>query len=201
MRSQSSRGQNQSLRIIGGEWRGRKLNFPEATGLRPTADRVRETLFNWVAPRLTGARCLDLFAGSGALGLEALSRGAAHCDFVDNALCATQAISNHLITLSAQERGSCHTTNALSFLETADPYDIIFIDPPFAASLAPTVLTAILDRRVLATQGRIYFEVAKEDSSAIDQRCTVLRDKFAGEVHFRLLGIETVNAAAFVDRA
>src|SRR5438128_11334310 len=91
------------LRIIGGEWRGRKLRFPALPGLRPSPDRVRETLFNWLAPEIYGARCLDLFAGSGALGLEALSRGAAFCQFVDSAALATQRIEQHLTLLSCRK--------------------------------------------------------------------------------------------------
>ena len=83
------------LRVIGGQWRGRKLQFPDRPGLRPTADRVRETLFNWLGPHLQAAKCLDLFAGSGALGIEALSRGAAHCDFVDADREAVTAVGHH----------------------------------------------------------------------------------------------------------
>lgn len=199
MRSQTSRGQNQTLRIIGGQWRGRKLNFPDANGLRPTSDRVRETLFNWLAPRLVGARCLDLFAGSGALGIEALSRGAAHCDFVEAEPRAVQAISGHLKTLSAEDRGHCHLGSALSFLATAANYDIIFVDPPFAAGMAPAVLSAILTRDCLTADGRIYLEQARGDNSVLDARFEVLRDKFAGEVHFRLLCVAEQTDGAFVD--
>lgn len=199
MRSQPSRGQNQTLRIIGGQWRGRKLHFPEANGLRPTSDRVRETLFNWLAPRLAGARCLDLFAGSGALGIEALSRGAAHCDFVEAEPRAVQTINGHLKTLSAENRGHCHSGSALSFLATAGSYDIIFIDPPFAAGIAPAVLSAILTRDCLTADGRIYLEQAKADNSVLDTRVEVLRDKFAGEVHFRLLCVAEQRDRAFVD--
>ena len=187
MRSQLSRGQNQTLRIIGGQWRGRKLSFPEANGLRPTSDRVRETLFNWLAPRLAGARCLDLFAGSGALGIEALSRGAAHCDFIDAEPRAIQTINAHLNTLSALDRGHCHSGSALSFLATAGKYDIIFVDPPFAAGLAPGVLNAILAGHCLAADGRLYLEQGRDNSDPLDPRFEVLRDKFAGDVHFRLL--------------
>ena len=98
-------GQQGQLRIIGGQWRGRNLSFTPEEGLRPTSDRIRETLFNWLTLSIHGARCLDLFAGSGALGLEALSRGAAHCDFVDISGKAVQQISRHLSTLSADTRG------------------------------------------------------------------------------------------------
>ena len=92
-RSEERSGKPRQLRIIGGRWRGRKLTFTPAEGLRPTADRVRETLFNWLAPHIQDARCADLFAGSGALGLEALSRGAAHCDFVDTSAAALAQVA------------------------------------------------------------------------------------------------------------
>jgi 16S rRNA (guanine966-N2)-methyltransferase len=91
------------LRVIGGQWRGRKLQFPDRPGLRPTGDRIRETLFNWLGPHLQTAKCLDLFAGSGALGIEALSRGAGHCDFVDADQEAVTAVGHHLNTLDATE--------------------------------------------------------------------------------------------------
>ena len=102
------------LRIIGGQWRGRKLPFPDRPGLRPTGDRIRETLFNWLEPHLQTAKCLDLFAGSGALGIEALSRGAAHCDFVDADQEAITAVGHHLNTLDASTstatpRSACGT--------------------------------------------------------------------------------------------
>ena len=93
-RAVKGRAANSQLRIIGGQWRGRKLTFTPAEGLRPTTDRVRETLFNWLAADIQGARCLDLFAGSGALGLEALSRGAAHCDFVETSVCALRDLQS-----------------------------------------------------------------------------------------------------------
>ncbi len=103
--SNASGGRN-SVRIIGGTWRGRRVNFPDLPGLRPTPDRVRETLFNWLQPAVAGARCLDLFAGSGALGLEALSRGAKQLVFVEQAVAASRALQEQLIRLVAAEQGS-----------------------------------------------------------------------------------------------
>ena len=109
-------GQHGQLRIIGGEWRGRKLLFPAADGLRPTPDRVRETLFNWLAAHVRDARCLDLFAGSGALGLEALSRGAAHCDFVEQGQHSADTIERHLHTLAC-DRGKVWRADARQWLK------------------------------------------------------------------------------------
>src|SRR5262245_61730145 len=99
--------QQSEVRIIGGAWRGRKLSLTPADGLRPTGDRIRETLFNWLSPHLNGARCADLFTGSGALGLEALSRGAAHCDFVDSASRVISSVQQHLATFGASDRARC----------------------------------------------------------------------------------------------
>ena len=109
----AKKGTNQ-LRIIGGEWRGRKLRFPDVAGLRPTTDRVRETLFNWLAPVIHGARCLDLFAGSGALGLEALSRGASSVVFIDSDRRAVQSLRENLALLK-EGRGEVLQSDALSF--------------------------------------------------------------------------------------
>ena len=111
-----SRGTNQ-LRIIGGEWRGRKLRFPDVPNLRPTPDRVRETIFNWLMPVIHGARCLDLFAGSGALGLEALSRGASYTTFVDSHKKATQALKSHLDLLDVNERAEVIQNDSIKFLK------------------------------------------------------------------------------------
>ena len=127
-------GEKGSLRIIGGQWRGRKLPFDSVEGLRPTPDRVRETLFNWLTPDLPGARCLDLYAGSGALGLEALSRGAGSCQFVESIATAADNIKQHLTTLQA-EQGRCLQISAGEYLQRGPDqqgsFDIVFLDPPF----------------------------------------------------------------------
>lgn len=132
-----AKGSNQ-LRIIGGEWRGRKLRFPDAPNLRPTPDRVRETIFNWLAPMIQGAHCLDLFAGSGALGLEALSRGAALTTFVDSHKKVTQELKNHIETLNANARAKVFSMDGVKFLtqdkfQTTEvkQYDLVFLDPPY----------------------------------------------------------------------
>ena len=180
---------NSKLRVIGGEWRGRTLRFTAKDGLRPTTDRVRETLFNWLAPRISGAICLDLFAGSGALGLEALSRGAKSCDFVESHRAAAQAIQNHLTLLQATERGRVINTDALAFTVTYQ-YDIVFIDPPFADHLHHEALTWLLNNNMLAEDARIYLEFSdKEPKPSIDTRTRVLRDKKAGQVRYQLLEV------------
>ena len=187
-RGTKARGNNSQLRIIGGQWRGRKLDFIAADGLRPTTDRVRETLFNWLAPDIHGARCLDLFAGSGALGLEALSRGATSADFVELDGATLKQIEKHLHTLEAGSRGRCHGMSAESYLDSAaGPWDIVFIDPPFGLDLVGPGCHA-LDKRGLLIEGSlVYIETgARETLPEVPPRWQLHREKRAGEVCYRL---------------
>jgi 16S rRNA (guanine966-N2)-methyltransferase len=181
-------GRQSYVRIIGGRWRGRKLVFTAAEGLRPTGDRIRETLFNWLAPHVEGARCLDLFAGSGALGLEALSRGACHCDFVDNSRASLGQVRQHLQTLDALDRGDCHQRPALEFLQSAaGPYDIVFIDPPFKLQLVDQVIASMLKRHLLVAGALVYLETASSDPiPEVPGEWTLHRDKVSGAVSYRL---------------
>ncbi len=176
------------LRIVGGQWRGRKLSFRAAEGLRPTTDRVRETLFNWLQGVTPGARCADLFAGSGALGLEALSRGAAHCDFIDTSSAALGQIEGHLRALGASEQGRFHCQSAASFLQRAQgTYDIVFIDPPFASDLVQTCCDLLAERRLLAEEARVYVETAAgAPPPRVPAHWALHRDKRAGGVAYRL---------------
>ncbi len=123
------------VRIIGGKWRGRKLRFPAEQNIRPTPNRVRETVFNWLAPYIEDATCLDLFTGSGALGIEALSRGAAHTTFVDQAPCVLEHIKETLTTFGSEQFsltvGNIPKQVALPYKR----YQIVFIDPPFYQGL------------------------------------------------------------------
>ncbi len=177
------------LRIIGGEWRGRRLSFAALEGLRPTPDRVRETLFNWLEPAVRGARCLDLFAGSGALGLEALSRGAAHCDFVDIQRAAAQSIGDQLRTLGAGDRGACHVTTAAAFLATAPAaaWDLVFVDPPFGRGLARPALQALRGAGILAPGALVYLETGAQEPPEDLASWEVYREKTAAGVISRLL--------------
>lgn len=188
MGSGGRRGSAGQLRIIGGRWRSRRLGFPAVAGLRPTTDRVRETLFNWLAPQLPGARCADLFAGSGALGLEALSRGAAHCDFVDRSERASSAISKHLLALDASDSASCHAMTAERFLErSAASYDLVFIDPPFGADLLEPTCNLLDNGDRLAPGAMIYLETAAQSATVnIPRRWTLHREKVMGGVLSRL---------------
>ena len=183
-------GYEGQLRIIGGSWRGRKLHFAPAPGLRPTPDRVRETLFNWLAPWIHGVRCLDLFAGSGALGLEALSRGAEHCVFVDSHAQSVSAIEAQLQILDCAG-GTCRCDDALAWLENTEvptkPFDIVFLDPPFEQKLLTPSCQALEARGWLAGDARIYLEAgAREADSEVPANWELSREKLAGDVRYRL---------------
>ena len=177
------------LRVIGGQWRGRKLQFPDRPGLRPTGDRIRETLFNWLGPHLQTAKCLDLFAGSGALGIEALSRGAAHCDFVDADREAVTAVGHHLNTLNATECSTVSCITAEHYLrQINDTWDIVFVDPPFDARLGESTLTLLADSDRLAEASRVYFETSRSQPEPVPEGLyDVLREKTTGDICYRLL--------------
>lgn len=146
------------FRIIGGEWRGRRLPIPLDADVRPTPDRVRETLFNWLAPVIEGARCLDLYAGSGALGLEALSRGAARAVFVDRSAAALRQVRASLDLLQT-DRGATACMNAMSYLEgRAAQFDVVFLDPPYGSGLLAPAVTRLVERGWLAPGASIYLE-------------------------------------------
>ncbi len=181
------------LRIIGGHWRGRKFRFPAVDGLRPTTDRIRETLFNWLAPEIHGARCADLFAGSGALGLEALSRGAAFCDFVDSSERVVGSLREHLESLDAADRAACHTVPALRFLDNSQlPWDIVFVDPPFGRGMAVECCQALARRNLLTPGGLVYVETARDESvDGLPDSWELHREKSAGGVCYRLFRVPT----------
>jgi len=182
-----TRGANQRmLRIIAGRWRGRRFRFP-ALDIRPTPDRVRETLFNWLQPRIEGAHCLDLFAGSGALGLEALSRGAASVMFVEQQRAAATALERLLHEWQAVG-ATVLCASAMRYLEggAAGRFDVVFLDPPFAAELL-TPSAAALEHGWLRPDARIYLEHARRESTpAVPARWRELRAGTAGEVGYHL---------------
>lgn len=179
------------LRIIGGSWRGRKLEFIPEEGLRPTPDRVRETLFNWIQSYLPDARCLDLFSGSGALGLEALSRGAESTTFVDQGYTATQQLRGNLQRLKAQN-AEVIQSDAVTWLQQRitdmEPrYDIVFMDPPFRQDLAALCCELLEKHNLLAENAVIYVETESELPSLSVPDCWhEHRQKTAGQVNYRL---------------
>jgi 16S rRNA (guanine966-N2)-methyltransferase len=173
------------LRIIGGSLRGSRIAVPDMPGLRPTPDRVRETLFNWLAPVIHGARCLDLFAGTGALGIEALSRGAAQVDFVEADARLADLLRANLGRLGQDAR--VHVADARRFLEQGDErYDVVFLDPPFAANLWGDAARALEARGRLRGAAWIYVESPANATLELSQNWAPHREGRAGDVRFAL---------------
>lgn len=175
------------IRIIAGNWRGRRLDVPGRPGLRPTGDRARETLFNWLSGRVPGARCADVFAGTGALGLECASRGAAEVHLVER----DRRLVRTLETLRDEwpDTGALrvHAGDGLAWLRGCEgPFDLIFVDPPFDTDLAARALGVVAERGLLAGDGRLYLETPVRevpDTAGFE----VVRDKRVGAVRMRLL--------------
>lgn len=186
-RSTAHGGQGQ-LRIIAGEWRSRRFAFPEAPGLRPTPDRVRETLFNWLAPYIEGARVLECFAGSGAVFLEALSRGASAGLALELDTGAARSLRGHLDTLACT-RGQVLQQDSLRYLaeQPAQPFDIAFLDPPFQLDLLQPACLLLESRGWLADDAWIYTESASAPSSlALPDTWQLHREKHTGQVYYAL---------------
>lgn len=175
------------LRIIGGRWRGRRIAFPDARDLRPTGDRIRETAFNWLQRYLPGARCLDLFAGSGAMGLEALSRGADSVVFVDRERVVADAIHANLALLDAAN-GRVLQADALRLLEgPAEPFDIVFIDPPFSVDIIGRCCELLEQKGWLTAGAMIYMEQDRARAApAMPANWTLHRQGHAGQVAYLL---------------
>ncbi len=187
-RPRAGRGDNR-VRIVGGSLRGRKIAFPDAAGLRPTGDRIRETLFNWLQPVLPGSRCLDLFAGSGVLGIEALSRGAAEVVLVESAPRVATVVRETLNELALGDQVRLVEADALGWLRgTAPlPFDVVFLDPPFAAGMLADAAALLEDGGWLADGALIYLERAEVTGAwPVPGNWVVLRDKHAGQVSYAL---------------
>lgn len=171
------------VRISAGAWRGRVLRFPDALGLRPTPERVRQTLFNWLGQELSGLRCLDLFAGSGALGFEAASRGAAGVVLVEHHSAVSRALAENARLLQAQ-RVQVLREDALQFLaRNREPFDVIFLDPPFGQDWLPRLLPQLA--RHLKPDGVLYAEA--EAALGAVPGWHVRKHGRAGNVHYHLL--------------
>lgn len=174
------------IRIIGGQLGNSRLNVPDLPGLRPTAERVRETLFNWLTPVLAGARALDLCAGTGALGIEALSRGAGFVQFVERDPRAAQALRDNLTRLKV-ESAQVATTDALGYLKAGpQPFDLVFLDPPFASGLWSGLAQALEQGGWLAPSAWIYVESPRQESPALPANWLPHREGVAGDVRYAL---------------
>ena len=184
-----------SVRIIGGRWRGRRVRFPDIPGLRPTPDRVRETLFNWLQQTIVDARCLDLFAGSGALGLEALSRGANELIFVEQSVAASRALQEQLVRFGAGASGHVVEMGAARYLRSPpQAFDIVFLDPPFGQDALANYVFLLDGGAWLAPGALVYLENEKTAGvPALPPRWQLLKSKSAGEVGYHLA---RVNARA-----
>lgn len=177
------------VRLIGGKWRSRLLNFPDAAGLRPTPDRVRETLFNWLQPTLVGASCLDAFAGSGALGLEALSRGAESVVALETDRAALAALRDNATRLDA-ESFALLPVDALQWLArpAIQRFDIVFLDPPFASDLLESACQLLASHGWLLPNALLYLEAGQRlDTLPLPAHWEWLRAKQAGDVHYGLV--------------
>jgi 16S rRNA (guanine966-N2)-methyltransferase len=189
-KSASGHGAQGELRIIGGDWRSRKLTFPDSGGVRPTPARARETLFNWLRFHLAGAHCLDLFAGSGALGLEALSRGAAHSVFVDHTPELVKALNNNLALLRANNARVVRQDTDAFLASPGGSFDIVFIDPPFRQGWLARLLPALADNGWVKPGSWVYLEHESElTTPAVPAGWQLQRQKSAGQVCYCLFRI------------
>jgi 16S rRNA (guanine966-N2)-methyltransferase len=174
------------LRIVAGSLRGSRLTVPDRPGLRPTPDRVRETLFNWLAPTIDGARCLDLYAGTGALGIEALSRGASMCTFVETDRDLARLLRENLARFK-MENARVAETDALAFLGGApQPFDVAFLDPPFDADLWNDSARLLEAGGWLAGDARIYVESPADAEPVLPPSWMLHREGRAGTVRYAL---------------
>ena len=183
-----------SVRIIAGEWRGRRLKVPDVQDLRPTPDRVRETVFNWLAPWIQGARCLDLFAGSGVLGFEALSRGAEQVVLVDADRRVVDLI-NEQLALFKTDKGMAYCANIPTELKPAAmPFDIIFLDPPYQSGLLLPTCSYLEANGFLAADALIYLEASNTiNENTLPASWQIIKTKQAGQVAYHLVRREKKN--------
>jgi len=191
----ASAGRN-SVRIIAGAWRGRRVNFPDLPGLRPTPDRVRETLFNWVQLAIAECRCLDLFAGSGALGIEALSRGASGAVFVESSQVAARGLSAELARLGGTARSRVVEMGATRFLRApretyGGPFDVVFMDPPYHQDALADTIPLLDGGNWVKTGGLVYLENEKAAGIPdLPSHWELLKSKSAGEVGYHLARVK-----------
>jgi len=181
---------NNQIRIIGGEHRGRKLTFPDSEGLRPTPDRVRETVFNWLQATIPGAVCLDLFAGTGVLGFEALSRGAAKAIFVERDATVHKALQSNLGLLKLTDKSELIQSDALGVIPDLEKVsiDLIFLDPPYGKGLVSECLKKLYDCQCLKSKALLYLEQESQlGEPELPDNWQILKSKQAGQVSYYLV--------------
>ena len=189
---ENKESKKKSLRVIGGTWRGRKISFADDEAIRPSPDRIRETLFNWLQNSIFDAKCLELYAGSGILSIEALSRGASHATSIDQTSATIETIRQNLASLDLEaSRYSCIRSNANVWLEAQTAsFDLIFLDPPFDSNELALILPIIHTNNLLAEHGFVYVESSEAlDPSLLPREWTIYRSKKAGSVHYCLINI------------
>jgi len=183
----SKHAKSNSIRLIAGQWRGRRLPVQDSTGLRPTTDRVRETLFNWLMHQVHGSQCLDLFAGTGALGLESLSRGAAYVQFVEANRSVAQMLNQNIELLQANRettKAEVANQDALLFLDKTPgrQYDLVFLDPPFESELLEPAINLLHQYQWLSNRASVYIEQGgKQPPSVVPKSWTLYRQGRAGQ--------------------
>ena len=185
------------IRIIGGKWKGKKIYFNLNDDLRPTPDRAKETLFNWLGQDLSEMHCLDLFSGTGALGLEALSRGAKKVTFVEKNKDYLQKIKKVYLEMSQKEDCDFYCAECLEWVQSKSSkakYDLIFIDPPFNKNLIDNLLSNILRRELLSESGKIYFEFEKKLDLKIPESLDLKKKKSLGKKSYVLAEITCLSS-------
>lgn len=188
-KAEIKRGQ---CRIISGKWRGRNIKFDDAEGLRPTTDRIRETVFSWLQPYLPQSHCLDCFAGSGVLGFEALSRGAADVVFLEKNKQTVRNLKQNAELLSA-ENALIQQVDSLGWLkskqQTGQAFDIVFLDPPFHSGLLARCCSLLSNSGCLSEDAIIYVEHATDEKVELPENWNCLREKSSGQVSYQLFGL------------
>ena len=194
-RKQSANSQTGRLRIVAGNWRSRLLDIADVEGLRPTSERIRETLFNWLSPHIHGAHCLDLFAGTGALGLEALSRGAGSAVFVERSSVAARQLEKNIAELGAIT-ATVRIQSACDYLRSAPEarFDLVFLDPPFAADLLEETCRLLAAQELLADGALVYLEQDRSSPEPeLPDGWQIIKNKTAGMVRYMLAQVEKDN--------
>jgi len=180
------------VRIIAGKYRSRALHFKSSLHLKPTGSRIRETLFNWLMHDIVGAHCLDAFAGSGVLGVEALSRGAKNLVFIENSVKTSRALKQNLADFQLEDQTEVYTQDTLAFLREPcqQAFDLVFLDPPFKRQDLVDILTLLLSSQYLKSSSKVYIEFQKGSYAFNDfsPLFSILKHKTIGEVTFALLG-------------